>query len=167
MYMYTYMYYKYTCTYCTCAIRSAYHCNTWPVLLNIFIGWNSYTYRSSLNLWLRYDFSNDRDMTVQTFSLVQIWMIGSSSSPPPPPPPPKGLNTGILLLFLYIFFAYLIPYKWNQQSALIIICTPTLLVMLVHWVNVWYLKPQDSFGGFDRKKILDLQKVHQTIRKHH
>ena len=29
------------------------------------------------------------------------------------------------------------------------------------------LKPQDSFGGFDKKKNLDLQKVQQTIRKHH
>ena len=29
------------------------------------------------------------------------------------------------------------------------------------------LKPQDSFGGFDKKKNLDLQKVHQTRRKHH
>ena len=29
------------------------------------------------------------------------------------------------------------------------------------------LKPQDSFGEFEEKKILDLQKVQEIIRKHH
>ena len=29
------------------------------------------------------------------------------------------------------------------------------------------LKPQDSFGEFEKKKNLDLQKVQEIIRKHH
>ena len=31
----------------------------------------------------------------------------------------------------------------------------------------WLLKPQDSFGEFEKKKILDLQKVQEIIAKHH
>ena len=99
------------------------------------------------------------------FLLFQHWHRGTCS-PPPPPRNFQKLPSFPAKKCIFGQTTWFSGNHWIEYSGKDLSPLKQTLVAYAYMSLCYCLKPQDSFGEFDPKKSLNLQKVQEIIRKH-